>query len=120
LPKALVEPTGWSDVIRNAPSCAIDSRPWSLRSSSIRKPRFPAIEEMEAARAQRFETATVGTVLRGAGGCSGVARGRARVVLDPADPRGLEPGDVLVAPLTDPAWTPLFLPAAAVLSTSER
>ncbi len=48
-------------------------------------------------------------------GCSGVARGRARVVLDPADPNGLEPGDVLVAPLTDPAWTPLFLPAAAVV-----
>ena len=27
----------------------------------------------------------------------------------------MEPGDVLVAPLTDPAWTPLFLPAAAVV-----
>ena len=54
-------------------------------------------------------------MLTGAGGCSGVARGRARVVLDPADPNGLEPGDVLVAPLTDPAWTPLFLPAAAVV-----
>ena len=25
------------------------------------------------------------------------------------------PGEVLVAPLTDPAWTPLFLPAAAVV-----
>jgi pyruvate,water dikinase len=37
------------------------------------------------------------------------------VVLDPFDPRGLEPGDVLVAPVTDPAWTPLFVPAAAVV-----
>ena len=36
-------------------------------------------------------------------------------MLDPADPRGLQPGDVLIAPLTDPAWTPLFLPAAAVV-----
>ena len=26
-----------------------------------------------------------------------------------------EPGDVLIAPFTDPAWTPLFLPAAAVV-----
>ncbi len=41
--------------------------------------------------------------------------GGPRIVLDPADPNGLEPGDVLVAPLTDPAWTPLFLPAAAVV-----
>src|SRR5207302_2555585 len=40
---------------------------------------------------------------------------RARVVLDPSDARGLMPGDVLVAPLTDPAWTPLFLLASAVV-----
>ena len=33
----------------------------------------------------------------------------------PSDPRGLEPGDVLVAPITDPSWTPLFVPAAAVV-----
>ncbi|HZB72675.1 MAG TPA: hypothetical protein VE395_11095, partial [Acidimicrobiales bacterium] len=31
------------------------------------------------------------------------AGARARVVTDPADPRGIEPGEVLVAPLTDPA-----------------
>jgi pyruvate,water dikinase len=37
------------------------------------------------------------------------------VVLDPGDPRGLEPGEILVAPVTDPAWTPLFVPAAAVV-----
>jgi alkanesulfonate monooxygenase SsuD/methylene tetrahydromethanopterin reductase-like flavin-dependent oxidoreductase (luciferase family) len=36
-------------------------------------------------------------------------------VLDPADPSALEPGDVLIAPITDPAWTPLFVPAAAVV-----
>jgi pyruvate,water dikinase len=56
-----------------------------------------------------------GTTLTGIAGCPGVARGRARVVLDPTDPRGLEPGDVLVAPITDPSWTPLFVPAAAVV-----
>jgi pyruvate,water dikinase len=57
----------------------------------------------------------VGTVLTGIAGCPGVARGRARVVLDPADPRGLGPGEVLVAPITDPSWTPLFVPAEAVV-----
>jgi pyruvate,water dikinase len=31
------------------------------------------------------------------------------------DPTALEPGDVLVAPITDPSWTPLFVPAAAVI-----
>ena len=43
------------------------------------------------------------------------AEGRARVILDPNDPVALGPGDVLVAPITDPSWTPLFVPAAAVV-----
>ncbi|HVM40361.1 MAG TPA: PEP-utilizing enzyme, partial [Acidimicrobiia bacterium] len=32
-----------------------------------------------------------------------------------ADGARLEPGDVLVAPATDPSWTPLFLVAGAVV-----
>jgi pyruvate,water dikinase len=45
----------------------------------------------------------------------GTAVGRVRVIRDPSDPSALEPGDVLVAPITDPAWTPLFLVANAVV-----
>ncbi len=74
----------------------------------------PPLETWE----RRDETKTqvaVGDVLTGLPGCLGVARGRARVVTDPSDPRGLEPGDVLIAPLTDPSWTPLFVPAEAVI-----
>jgi len=56
-----------------------------------------------------------GDVLHGIPGCPGKARGRARVVLDSHDPTALVPGDVLVAPITDPSWTPLFVPAAAVI-----
>jgi pyruvate,water dikinase len=56
-----------------------------------------------------------GEVLAGSPGCSGVARGTARVLLDPGDPLALEPGDILVAPNTDPSWTPLFVPAAGVI-----
>ena len=48
-------------------------------------------------------------------GCPGNAVGRARVVLDSADPTNLEPGDILVAPITDPSWTPLFVPAGGVV-----
>ena len=44
-----------------------------------------------------------------------MAEGRVRVVLDSNDPSALDPGDVLVAPITDPSWTPLFVPAAAVV-----
>ena len=46
---------------------------------------------------------------------AGVHEGRVRVTLDPARAR-LEPGEVLVAPGTDPAWTPLFLSAGALVT----
>ena len=56
-----------------------------------------------------------GEVLSGVVGSPGIARGRARIVLDAADPRELQPDDVLVAPNTDPSWTPLFMTAGAVV-----
>lgn len=50
-------------------------------------------------------------------GCSpGVAKGYARVLEDISGTDGLEPGEVLVAPHTDPGWTPLFLNCAAVVT----
>ena len=61
------------------------------------------------------ETNVAGQVLTGIAGCPGSATGRARVIMDPSDPGALEPGDILVAPVTDPSWTPLFVPAAAVV-----
>lgn len=74
----------------------------------------PPIDTWEA-RGTVAETVKVGDVLQGIAGCPGIARGTARVVLDPADPRELGPGDVLIAPITDPSWTPLFLAADAVV-----
>lgn len=44
----------------------------------------------------------------------GTVRGRARIVRDPKTAQ-LEPGEVMVAPSTDPAWTPLFLTAAGLV-----
>ncbi|MBA3556440.1 MAG: phosphoenolpyruvate synthase, partial [Gemmatimonadales bacterium] len=52
--------------------------------------------------------------LRGAPASSGVVTAKARVVLDPAGAR-LEPGEILVAPSTDPGWTPLFLTAGGLV-----
>jgi pyruvate,water dikinase len=65
--------------------------------------------------AASVEHLAVGEQLRGLPGCPGVVEGRARVILDPNDPFALGPGDVLVAPITDPSWTPLFVPAAGVV-----
>ena len=56
-----------------------------------------------------------GDSITGLPAVTGVAEGRACVVTDAFDPGDLGPGDVLIAPLTDPAWTPLFIPAEAVV-----
>lgn len=46
---------------------------------------------------------------------SGSARGPARLLRSPEDGRRLQRGDILVAPSTDPAWTPLFLKAGGLV-----
>jgi pyruvate,water dikinase len=45
---------------------------------------------------------------------AGTATGKVRVILDPVGAH-LEPGEILVAPSTDPGWTPLFLTAGALV-----
>jgi pyruvate,water dikinase len=51
----------------------------------------------------------------GAAGSPGVATGRARVVTDAYADDPTEPGEVLVAPITDPGWLPLFIGVVAVV-----
>lgn len=46
---------------------------------------------------------------------SGSANGTAHVALHPADALHLETGAILVAPATDPSWTPVFLKAGAIV-----
>src|ERR687883_1513060 len=58
-----------------------------------------------------------GAAVRGVGASPGVAEGRARLVSGPSDFGRVEPGDVLVATTTTPAWTPLF-PSLAALVTA--
>ncbi len=41
-------------------------------------------------------------------GCSGKAEGTARVVVVYDDLKKVQPGDILVCPSTNPAWTPVF------------
>jgi phosphohistidine swiveling domain-containing protein len=46
---------------------------------------------------------------------AGVARGRARVFLTADSDEPVLPGEILVAPFTDPGWTPYFIPAAGIV-----
>lgn len=55
-----------------------------------------------------------GGQLAGTPASAGTVTAAARVILDPVGAR-LEPGEVLIAPSTDPGWTPLFLTAGGLV-----
>lgn len=99
----------------------IESRWTQFQTLFDREPVFvvnhvvPGLDEMTERNAAAVTQAVVGDVLTGNAGSGGTATGRARVILDASDPLALEPGDVLIAPQTDPSWVPLFVPAAAVI-----
>jgi pyruvate,water dikinase len=54
--------------------------------------------------------------LTGFAGSPGVVEGVARVVLDVRDVGKIEEGEILVAPVTSPSWTPVFGKVAAAVS----
>jgi phosphohistidine swiveling domain-containing protein len=81
------------------------SRTVSVPKIQVGKPRYTAAPD----------TQTAGDRLTGLGVSPGRVEGAARVVLDPRTGAGILPGEVLVVPVTDLAWTPLFLNAAALV-----
>jgi pyruvate,water dikinase len=54
-------------------------------------------------------------VFHGLGVSAGVATGRARVILRADANERVQPGEILVAPFTDPGWTPYFVAAAGIV-----
>jgi rifampicin phosphotransferase len=99
---------------------AVRHRDW-VALADLEPPYFikhgivPPLSDYARRGSSTVTAATAGEVIQGVPGCAGTYTGTARVITDPADPRDLDPGDVLVAPLTDPAWTPLFMAAGAVV-----
>jgi pyruvate,water dikinase len=79
-----------------------------------RVPRVLLSDGTEPESAERPSPDAVGGALRGTPASSGTVTGVVRVVLDPAGAR-LDPGELLVAPSTDPGWTPLFLTAGGLV-----
>lgn len=57
-----------------------------------------------------------GDCLHGVAASAGCVTGTVRVLRDPAEGARLRPGEILVAPVADVGWTPLFLMAAAVVT----
>lgn len=59
--------------------------------------------------------AATNALVRGVGAGGGSAEGAVRVIHGPREFDLLEAGDVLVCPVTNPSWTPLFARVAAVV-----
>jgi pyruvate,water dikinase len=75
----------------------------------------PDWEELPKKAEIAAESVAVGDVLIGGPGAPGVAQGRVRVVQSTSSIDAFEPGEILVAPQTDPSWTPLFMVSAGVV-----
>jgi pyruvate, water dikinase len=61
-------------------------------------------------------TSACSVTLTGTPGSGGTATGTARTVRGPRDYPRARPGDILICPYTDPAWTPLLRIAAGVVT----
>ncbi|WP_371745955.1 PEP/pyruvate-binding domain-containing protein [Arthrobacter oryzae] len=79
-----------------------------------RIPRVLLSDGTEPEALQAAGTGAAAGVLSGTPASAGTVTARARVILDPQG-AALEPGEILVAPSTDPGWTPLFLTAGGLV-----
>ena len=76
---------------------------------------IPPISSLPKKGASKAARASVGTTLNGAASSQGVVEGSVRVVLSTDAISDFQPGEILVAPQTDPSWTPLFMVAGGVV-----
>jgi pyruvate,water dikinase len=114
LPRFVADPAAFAEVIaeRTALQQYLDDRePPMWFEGSIPDPTTWRLRDAAGSGAAPH----TGTELTGIAVSAGVAGGPARVITDPGDPRGLEPGEILVCAITDPSWTPLFLVAVGVV-----
>jgi pyruvate,water dikinase len=81
----------------------------------LRRRRIPRVLLSDGTEPEAVAVPTgVEGALAGTAASAGTVTARARVVLDPVGAH-LEPGEILVAPSTDPGWTPLFLTAGGLV-----
>jgi pyruvate,water dikinase len=69
---------------------------------------------------ERWQTPTDETAgsLHGVAASPGVAEGRARVIFGPDELGDIEEGEILVCPITNPSWAPIFKRIKAAVSDS--
>ncbi|WP_427884627.1 PEP/pyruvate-binding domain-containing protein [Kribbella sp. GL6] len=99
------------------------ARPASSTPPTRQAPSTPPVRFTETTNLAGASAASVsstdsepGSTLTGTPASHGTATGPARIVRGPADFASVCPGDILICPHTDPAWTPLLSIAAGVIT----
>jgi pyruvate,water dikinase len=80
----------------------------------LRRRHIPRVLLSDGTEPEARSVAAADGSLVGTPASAGQVTGTARVIVDPVGAH-LEPGEILVAPSTDPGWTPLFLTAGALV-----
>jgi len=93
---------------------------WRSARRATPPPQIPYKERYLGLSTEAFTAAQAdgqsADVLQGIGASPGRIRATARVLHGPEDFDRMQPGDILVAAITTPAWTPLFAMAAGVVT----
>jgi len=98
--------------------CALVQQHKSVYAQEMERRHIPRILLSDGTEPENsltmIDSEAASGVLQGTPASAGLISAKARVILNPAGAK-LEPGEILVAPSTDPGWTPLFLTAAGLV-----
>ena len=108
--KMRTDQLGWRDVEDRVR----DRRMEHIRLSKMAPPKTIGVRTTKPAPFRSTASESSNT-LKGQSAAPGRYTGLAHVILDPSIDIELTPGEILIAPYTDPAWTPLFLTAGAAV-----
>ncbi|MCI5122818.1 MAG: hypothetical protein D3908_16845 [Candidatus Electrothrix sp. AUS4] len=86
-----------------------------IRATRKTPPRTIGVGLSKKSQVNSTSFTTPRVILQGQTASPGNYTGRARIILDHQKDATLLPGEILVAPYTDPSWTPLFLIAGGAV-----
>jgi pyruvate,water dikinase len=93
---------------------------WEAEKRAAPPPMLPPSDKYMGIKVDAFmaadETGQSGSTIKGLGASPGKATAPARVMHGPEEFDEMQAGDVLVASITTPAWTPLFAMASAIVT----
>ncbi|MCC7161222.1 MAG: hypothetical protein IT331_01905 [Anaerolineae bacterium] len=104
-----------ADVLAQSPRETVRARRSEFERNAAQSP--PAIlRDGVPVQLAHVQAPALDGQLRGIAGSPGVAEGIVRVVRGPHEFEKLQQGEILVAPLTNPVWTPLFAIAGGIVT----